>query len=94
MFTSFSPTTISFLPKERVEYLVGQIVQQRIDITKNEPDWFRIACVLANEFGEGGRGYFHQISQFHPGYNSGITDKKYNQALKGIVQKNWNWQLF
>ena len=76
------PSNNQWSTKERVEWLVGQIVQQRIDITRNEPDWFRIGCALANEFGESGRRYFHQVSQFHPEYDSKITDKKFNKVLK------------
>jgi len=49
----------------RVERLVQQIVERRIDITQEEEDWFWLACAFANEFGEGGRDYFHAISQFY-----------------------------
>lgn len=55
--------------KDEVEAIIQQIVTQRIDITTHEPDWFRIACALANEFGEEGREYFHVLSQYHPRYN-------------------------
>ena len=67
--------------KDKVEHLIGQIVQQRIDITANEPDWFRIACALANEFGEEGREYFHRVSQFHLEYDLRETNFKFNRAL-------------
>ena len=74
--------------KSRVEALVQKIVEQRIDITQNEPDWFRLACAFANEFGEEGRAYFHAISQFHPDYDPQQTDKKFDNALKGKY-----WQI-
>lgn len=67
----------------KVERLVQKIVEGRIDITQNEPDWFRLACAFANEFGEGGREYFHTISQFHPGYERQEADRKFDHALKG-----------
>ena len=69
--------------KARVERLVQSIVDRRIDITQSEPDWFRLACAFANEFGEEGRGYFRAISQFHPEYDPGETDRKFDHALKG-----------
>ena len=69
--------------KDRVERLIQHIVDNRIDITEREEDWFRLACAFANEFGEEGRGYFHAVSQFHSKYNPYETNKKYNHALKG-----------
>ncbi|MCG8328655.1 MAG: hypothetical protein MI974_13265 [Chitinophagales bacterium] len=60
--------TISRFPegstRAKVDALVEQIIQDGIDITAYEPDWFRLACAFANEFGGKGRGYFHAISQF------------------------------
>lgn len=67
----------------KVERLVQKIVERRVDITQNEPDWFRLACAFANEFGEGGRDYFHTISQFYPGYERREADRKFDHALKG-----------
>jgi len=46
-----------------VERLVQQIVECRIDITREERDWWWLGYAFANEFGE----YFHAISQFYPG---------------------------
>lgn len=69
--------------REKVEALIQQIVQNRIDITNNEPVWFRIACALANEFGESGREYFHEVSQFYAKYDRQEADQKYNHALQG-----------
>lgn len=54
-----------------------------IDITQEEPDWFRLACSFANEFGEEGRHYFHAISQHYLGYDAQEADKKFNHVLKG-----------
>ena len=44
--------------KAKVERLVQQIVEHRIDITQQEEDWFQLACAFANEFGEKGEGVF------------------------------------
>lgn len=40
--------------RARVERLVQQIVDRRIDITQEEADWFRLACAFADEFGKEG----------------------------------------
>lgn len=73
--------------KARVERLVQQIVERRIDITQDEEDWFRLACTFANEFGEEGRGYFQAISQFYSGYDRQEADKKFDHALKGKYRR-------
>jgi hypothetical protein len=69
-------------PGTMVEKLVAGIVARRIDITVSEPEWFRLACAFANEFGEQGRGFFHQISQFYPEYDRAETDKKFDHAIR------------
>ena len=73
--------------EDQVNAITTKLIAGRIDITANEPQWFRIACALANEFGEGGRSYYHAISQFHPKYSYQETDRKYNHALKGGYKK-------
>lgn len=69
--------------KSQVEQAIQRLTQNRTDITGSEPTWFRIACAFANEFGEWGRDYFHQVSQFHPEYDACKTDRKFDHALKG-----------
>jgi len=80
---SFSPGINSTGTRAKVEAVIDKIVAQRLDITTEEPEWFRLACSLANEFGESGRDYFHLISQFYSRYDRGESDKKFNNALKG-----------
>ena len=68
--------------RKKVEAIIEHIVANRIDITAYEPDWFRIACALANEFGESGRKYFHQISQFHQHYEKYQADAKFTHTCR------------
>ncbi|PHN00926.1 BT4734/BF3469 family protein [Flavilitoribacter nigricans] len=79
----FSPSRHVIGTQEKVEALIQQIVERQIDITTEEPDWFRLACALANEFGESGRSYFHAISQFYCKYDIPEADKKFSHALTG-----------
>ena len=72
--------------KAKVEQILLKIIERRIDITQNEPDWFLLACALANEFAEEGREYFHLISQFHPQYNRKQADQKFDHARTGQYQ--------
>lgn len=74
--------------QNRVEQAIQRLTQNRTDITVSEPTWFRIACAFANEFGEQGRGYFHEVSQFHPEYDACKTDRKFDHALNGQF-----WQI-
>lgn len=67
----------------KVEAILKQIEANRIDITGNYQDWFAIGCALANEFGEGGRDYFHRTSQFHSEYNIAATDKQFDYCKRG-----------
>jgi len=79
-----SPGTVT---RVRVERLVQQIVERRIDITQEEEAWFRLACAFANEFGEGGREYFQAISQFYTRYERNEADRKFDHALKGRYKR-------
>lgn len=65
-----------------VESVITQLESHRIDITGDYYDWLGVAFALADEFGEAGRGYFHRVSRFHPGYRSTETDQQYSECLK------------
>ncbi len=64
-----------------IKTLIAEICRQRIDLTEGYKQWFSLGCSFANEFGEGGRWYFHQISQFHPDYNSSKADNQFRECL-------------
>lgn len=64
------------------EHLIGEILQRRQDLTAGYGAWFELGCALANTFGEGGRDYFHQISQFHEKYNANECDRQFTNCLK------------
>lgn len=57
------------------------IICNMLDITGSNEQWFSILCGIANEFGEGGRGYAHIVSQYSELYDSGRCDADYNRAL-------------
>ena len=46
----------------RVEALIAALRAAGVDITADYNDWLKVGFALAGEFGEGGRGYFHDIS--------------------------------
>lgn len=67
--------------------VLKQIVDRRIDLTQSYVDWRDLGFAISEKFGEGGREYFHQISQFHPDYSSRKTDKQYDNCLRAKGQK-------
>ena len=71
--------------KADVELVIQIIRQKKIDITRGSngyDDWYKIGAALANQFGEDGREYFHQVSCYHPKYNKQETDKKFDSVSK------------
>lgn len=75
-----TPTTTDNATK--VEAVAAQIEATRTDITDGYDTWFSIGCALASEFGEGGRDWFHRVSQHHPDYRTGDTDKQFSYCLR------------
>ena len=66
----------------RVEALIAALRAAGADITADYNDWLKVGFALAGEFGEGGRGYFHDISSLYPGYDQAESDTKYTECLK------------
>ena len=66
----------------RVEALIAALRASGADITADYNDWLKVGFALAGEFGEGGRGYFHDISSLYPGYDQAESDRKYDECLK------------
>lgn len=79
---SLQYTSTHFKESEKTEYLIKQIVNYKIDITSNYNDWLAIGSAFACEFGEAGRGYFHEVSQFYSGYKPAEADKQYTACLR------------
>jgi len=66
----------------RVEALIAALRAAGADITADYNDWIKVGFALAGEFGEAGRGYFHEISSLYPGYDPAECDTKYTECLK------------
>ena len=52
------------------------------DVCPTYPVWFEVGAALANELGEDGRRYFHQLSCGYEGYDPEEVDKKFSDILK------------
>lgn len=66
----------------RVEKYINAIRAKATDITDNYKNWLNVGFALANEFGETGRQYFHEVSRCYLKYNYADADKKYTGLLK------------
>lgn len=64
-----------------IHRLLGKIHFHKKDITATYADWLSIGSVLASVYGERGRGYYHQISWYHPEYTANATDHQYDKCL-------------
>jgi len=78
---SATPDSVSDL-RDDFKLVLSRIESSQTDITASYADWRDIGFAFADEFGEGGRDYFHRISRFYPGYSPTGCDKQYDNCLK------------
>lgn len=64
------------------EAVMAQIIGRGVNICEEYQDWLKIGFAFAEQFGENGRTYFHQVSQFSQKYKARTTDKQYDYCLK------------
>ncbi len=69
--------------RTKVEACITEIERSKTDITSSYAAWFEIGCSFVAEFGEDGRKYFHQVSQFHPHYSYTKTNMQFNNCING-----------
>ena len=69
------------IPTFDIEHILEQINTSQIDLTSAYIDWLNFGFSFAHEFGEGGRGYYHDLSKHYPNYTHAETDAKYNECL-------------
>ena len=67
---------------DKVEKCLNQLESGSIDITSSYMDWLGVARAFANEFGEGGRSYFHRASAMYPRYAGDGSDRQYDAVLR------------
>ena len=65
---------------EEVAAAVQDLKARGVDITDSYADWQKIAFAFAAEFGEEGRGLFHELSAICPKYDRAETEQKYDEA--------------
>ena len=68
--------------KAKVEAVIREISKRQIDITGDYKQWIEIGAALANEFGERGRSYFHEVSRHCNSYHQPNADRQYTHCME------------
>lgn len=89
-----SLTFKKYLPKEKkrkvtsaifvqseFDAVVEAMVSANVSCVEDYRDWRDIAFGLADQFGEGGRQYFHRLSSCSSKYESSMCDRQYSHAI-------------
>jgi predicted P-loop ATPase len=89
-----SLTFKKYLPKEKkrkvtsaifvqneFDAVVEAMVSANVSCVEDYRDWRDIAFGLADQFGEGGRQYFHRLSSCSNKYESSMCDRQYSHAI-------------
>ena len=66
----------------QAEEYTKQIEEKGIDITGDNPTWFKIGKGIANAFGQKGFDIFNRISQFSPLYNADTIADDYTRFVE------------
>lgn len=69
--------------KNDMDYIINQINQNSIDITKSSyATWLEIGFALSEEFNESGREFYHAVSYYSDKYDSKRCDKQFDHCIK------------
>jgi replicative DNA helicase len=70
----------TFTDEDKIDYLVGQLENRRIDITAGVPEWFKVGLALYDALGDYAQTYFDRVSQFHPDYSSASCNREWDRV--------------
>ncbi|HAH23068.1 MAG TPA: hypothetical protein DCL77_04780, partial [Prolixibacteraceae bacterium] len=82
MASTHTLTSSERMSQPDIDLLVSRIEAAHTDITGSYTDWRNLGFALADEFGEGGRHYYHHISRFYSKYSYSDCNRQYDQCLK------------
>lgn len=66
----------------QVQEVCSKLSSSGICLTDDYADWVEIGFALANELGESGRSFFHELSRMSSKYVAAECDKKYDNCLR------------
>lgn len=64
------------------EDVLKQISARNLNICETYEDWLKVGYAFAEQFGENGRVYFHEVSRHSIKYKQQATEKQYNYCLR------------
>ena len=79
--TKAKKITATIFVKTEFDEVINKMVAASVSCVEDYRDWRDIAFGLADQFGEGGRGYFHSLSSCSHKYESSMCDRQYTHAL-------------
>jgi len=68
--------------KNEFDNVVNEMVKNNVSCVEDYRDWLSIGFGLADQFGEGGREYFHSLSSCSQKYERSMCDKQYTHCLR------------
>ena len=79
---TFSPMpTDGHEPADDLDFLVRRLAEQGVCLTEDYHDWILAGFALANDLGQAGRQYFHELSRTSTKYEAGECDRKFDNLL-------------
>ena len=79
---NFIPHKFSGNTEQKVQEVIRIIDKRGIDITGDYKQWIEIGAALANEFGERGRTFFHDVSRLCNSYHQNNADYQYTKCME------------
>lgn len=69
--------------QDEFERVINEMQLAHVSCVEDYRDWVAIGFGLADQFGEGGRNYYHILSSASSKYEQTICDKQYTYCLRG-----------
>lgn len=63
---------------------------EQYNVCPSHQTWIEVGSALVKELGEGGRVFFHKLSQGYPQYTEAETNSKYDELLKHAAKYGYN----
>ena len=68
--------------KTEFDQVISEMIRAGVSCVEDYRDWLSIGFGLADQFGEGGREYFHQLSGISSKYERSMCDRQFTHCLR------------
>lgn len=73
--------TATIFVQSEFDEVIKKMVEANVSCVEDYRDWRDVAFGLADQFGEGGRQYFHSLSSCSSKYEKSMCDRQYSHAI-------------